>query len=157
MYRAVAWALRKHDLRRHEANLTLEMLEQLPLRFDLLDGELVISFRGTRLGDELREPEITNMASRVSQLAAFELSHGLATTACDSGDVVAEGRDMTTVVFPDTPFKVFLTADIGTRAGVASWNTETKGLRSNTVCWRLRFERAMSPTNNGVWLLAAGR
>jgi cytidylate kinase len=129
MYRAVAWALRKHDLRYHEANLTLEMLEQLPLRFDLSGGELVISFRGTRLGDELREPEITNMASRVSQLAAVRafLTRWQRQLA-DSGDVVAEGRDMTTVVFPDTPFKVFLTADLGTRARRRQLEYQGKGI-----------------------------
>jgi cytidylate kinase len=129
MYRAVAWALRKHDLRYHEANLTLEMLEQLPLRFDLSGGELVISFRGARLGDELREPEITNMASRVSQLAAVRafLTRWQRQLA-DSGDVVAEGRDMTTVVFPDTLFKVFLTADIGTRARRRQLEYQGKGI-----------------------------
>ena len=129
MYRAVAWALRKHDLRYHETDLTLETLEQLPLRFELLDGELVISFRGTRLGDELREPEITNMASRVSQLAAVRafLTRWQRQLA-DSGDVVAEGRDMTTVVFPDTPFKVFLTADIGTRARRRQLEYRGKGI-----------------------------
>jgi cytidylate kinase len=129
MYRAVAWALRKHDLRYHEASLSLEMLEQLPLRFDLSGGELVISFRGTRLGDELREPEITNMASRVSQLAAVRAFLTLwQRQLVDSGDVVAEGRDITTVVFPDTPFKVFLTADLGTRARRRQLEYQGKGI-----------------------------
>jgi cytidylate kinase len=129
MYRAVAWALRKHDLRYHEATLTLETLERLPLQFGLADGELVLSFGGRRLGEELREPEITNMASRVSQLPPVrDFLTRWQRQLADIGDVVAEGRDMTTVVFSDTPYKVFLTADIATRARRRQLEYLRKGL-----------------------------
>jgi len=129
MYRAVAWALRKHDRRYHEATLTLATLERLPLQFGLADGELVISFGGRRLAEELREPEITNMASRVSQLPPVrDFLTRWQRQLADIGDVVAEGRDMTTVVFSDTPYKVFLTADIATRARRRQLEYRGKGL-----------------------------
>jgi CMP/dCMP kinase len=129
MYRAVAWALRKHDLRYHEANLPLETLEQLPLEFTLADGELVINYRGRQLGDELREPEITHMASRVSQLPAVrDFLTRRQRELADIGDVVAEGRDITTVVFPHTPYKVYLTADVATRSRRRQLEYRGKGI-----------------------------
>ncbi|HBZ55765.1 MAG TPA: (d)CMP kinase, partial [Syntrophobacteraceae bacterium] len=110
MYRAVAWALRREDLRHGEPSLTLEALSQLPLQFQMVGGELVVVYRGKRLGDELRDPEITNMASRISQNPVIrEFLTGQQRRLASVGDVVAEGRDMTTVVFPDSPIKVFLT------------------------------------------------
>jgi CMP/dCMP kinase len=129
MYRAVAWALRREDLRFRETTLSLERLEQLPVQFQLAAGEIVIGYRGKPLGDELRGPEITNMASRVSQLPAVrEFLTGWQRRLADEGDVVAEGRDMTTVVFPDTPFKVYLTADIATRARRRQLEYHQKGV-----------------------------
>jgi cytidylate kinase len=129
MYRALAWALRREDLRRGEASLTLAALGQLPLHFRLIDGELVVTYRGKRLGDELREPEITNMASRVSQFPAIrEFLTAWQKRLAEEGNVVAEGRDMTTVVFPDSPFKVFLTADLATRAQRRQLEYRQKGL-----------------------------
>jgi CMP/dCMP kinase len=129
MYRALAWALRREDLRYGKTSLTLDALEQLPLEFQLIDGELVVAYQGKRLGDELREPEITNMASRVSQLPTIrEFLTGLQRRLAEEGDVVAEGRDTTTVVFPDSPFKVFLTADLATRAQRRQLEYRQKGL-----------------------------
>jgi CMP/dCMP kinase len=129
MYRAVAWALRREDLRYRDTTLTLEMLEQLPVQFQLAAGEIVIGYRGEPLGDELRGPEITNMASRVSQFPAVrEFLTRWQRRLADEGDVVAEGRDMTTVVFPGTPFKVYLTADIATRTRRRQLEYRQKGM-----------------------------
>ncbi|HBD07919.1 MAG TPA: (d)CMP kinase [Syntrophobacteraceae bacterium] len=129
MYRAVAWALRREDLRHGEPSLTLDALSQLPLQFQMVGGELVVVYRGKRLGDELRDPEITNMASRISQNPVIrEFLTGQQRRLASEGDVVAEGRDMTTVVFPDSPIKVFLTADLATRAQRRQIEYRQKGL-----------------------------
>lgn len=65
----------------------------------------------------IRAPEISMGASQVSALPevrAALLEHQRA--AARSGPLVAEGRDMGTVVFPDAPVKVFLRADPSVRA-----------------------------------------
>jgi cytidylate kinase len=93
-----------------------EMLSRLPLRFAMEDGALVITHEGRRLEEELRDPDITRYASRFSQLQSvrtFLMDWQRRLGA--EGNVVAEGRDMSTVVFPDAPVKVFLTADLPTR------------------------------------------
>ena len=119
MYRAVAWALSRQAPHFEPAQPppTAPALEDFPLRFEIVDADLRILFRERVLGDEIRDPEITRLASRVSQMAwvrnyLVDWQRRLAA----HGRVVAEGRDTTTVVFPDAEVKVFLTADLGTRA-----------------------------------------
>ncbi len=72
---------------------------------------------GTPLGEEIRTPAISELSSRVAALAAVrermaELQRALAARQC----LVAEGRDMGTVLFPGAPVKVFLDASVEERA-----------------------------------------
>ncbi len=119
MYRALAWALRQQfpdwD---HVLSLQRSPLDAgFPLRFEIQGADLRIHFSGRSLGDEIRDPDITRLASNVSQIAWVReyLTEWQRQLARD-GRVVAEGRDMTTVVFPEAEVKVFLTADLATRA-----------------------------------------
>jgi CMP/dCMP kinase len=87
-------------------------------------GDLEISMRGPevmlggeRVTDDIRAREVTAAASRVSvhpevRAAMVERQRSLVST----GDWVAEGRDIGTVVVPDAPLKVFLTATASERA-----------------------------------------
>jgi len=87
-----------------------------------------ISFRGTGAGqrvlldgedvsDELRTPEVSQLASIVSAIPGVrrEMVRQQRALAARTGGVV-EGRDIGTVVFPDAPVKVFLTAAPEVRA-----------------------------------------
>jgi 3-phosphoshikimate 1-carboxyvinyltransferase len=96
----------------HEAAIA-ELAARLPLRFAgdrvLLDGEDV--------SDAIRTEEAGMNASRVSALPAVRtallaLQHSFRRLP----GLVADGRDMGTVIFPDAPLKVFLTASAGRRA-----------------------------------------
>ncbi len=119
MYRALAWALRQQftdwdQIRSFEQS---PLDTAFPLRFEIEDADLRIFFSQRSLGDEIREPEITQLASSVSQLGwVRQYLTGWQRQLARDGRVVAEGRDMTTVVFPHAEVKVFLTADLATRA-----------------------------------------
>jgi cytidylate kinase len=112
MYRCVALAaLQGADLDDGEAVGALA--EGLEIDFDgrrvLLDGEDV--------SDEIRTPEVSAAASRVSvhpRVREALVARQRALIA--AGDYVAEGRDIGTVVSPDSPLKVFLTASDEERA-----------------------------------------
>ena len=72
---------------------------------------------GTPLGDEIRTPRVSEMASRVAAIAVVrdrmsELQRALAARQA----IVAEGRDMGTVLFPDATVKIFLDATVEERA-----------------------------------------
>jgi cytidylate kinase len=75
----------------------------------LLNGELP--------GPELRTSRITGSVPILARIAAVRaFLRGIQRSAAEHGGLVAEGRDMGTVIFPDAPCKVFLTASLEERA-----------------------------------------
>jgi cytidylate kinase len=127
MYRAVAWAWLNaskdaRDRRSMDAEptgggpLDTESLLGLALQFGIQNGSMTIHHHDVKLEDEIRSAEITQLSSRISQEAcvrAFltEWQRRLA----QEGNVVAEGRDMGSVVFPHASLKVYLTASLRAR------------------------------------------
>ncbi len=127
MYRAVAWAWREAEkalVERGDEGVNpsnsiqrgLEALEAMPLTFGIQDGSLTVFHDGVPLGAEIRTPEITQLSSRISQEACVRafLTQWQRRLA-QAGDVVVEGRDMGTVVFPHAPLKIYLTASLEAR------------------------------------------
>lgn len=113
MYRAVAlWALRK-ETALNDAH-RLEQLAQAAV-IDLDAGGRVI-LNGEDVTDTIRTPEVSSAASKVAAigpvreaLVAKQRAIGI---RCN---VVMEGRDIGTVVFPEARVKIFLDADSGER------------------------------------------
>ncbi|MDM7455889.1 MAG: bifunctional 3-phosphoshikimate 1-carboxyvinyltransferase/cytidylate kinase [Tepidimonas sp.] len=121
LYRVVGLAAERAGLSTDEAALADPALaqrlgalaEQLPVRF--ADGRIWLA--GDDVTDAVRSEAAGMAASRVSAVPAVRA--GL--LALQRGfrrlpGLVADGRDMGTVVFPDAPLKVFLTASAATRA-----------------------------------------
>jgi len=113
MYRCVALAA-------HEAGVDVDNAAGLGV---LADG-LEIGFEGRRVllggrdvSDAIRAPEVSGDASRVSvHPAVREAMVARQRELIAAGRYVAEGRDIGTVVSPDAPLKVFLTASDEERA-----------------------------------------
>jgi cytidylate kinase len=92
-------------------------MHSLDIRFDDRGGARHIAVDGEDVTEVIRRPEISEGASQVSAFA--EVRAGLLALQRRigaSGRVVAEGRDMGTVVFPNAHAKFFLTAPIEERA-----------------------------------------
>ncbi|MGI9077521.1 MAG: (d)CMP kinase [Gemmatimonadaceae bacterium] len=72
---------------------------------------------GVPLEDLIRGADVTHNVSRVARMPAVrEWVNGRVRAAAEGYDVVADGRDMGTVVFPNAELKVFLIADTWERA-----------------------------------------
>ena len=72
---------------------------------------------GHNIEDEIRGPEVTRHVSRVAQMPRVrEWVNDRVRAAASDRNVVVDGRDMGTVVFPDADLKVFLIADSRERA-----------------------------------------
>ncbi|MBU6284251.1 (d)CMP kinase [bacterium] len=87
------------------------------LRIEFEDGGRRVRLDGRDVSSEIRRPEVGQRASKVSAIpgvrrALLDLQRRIASR----GGVVAEGRDVGTVVFPDAEVKFFLTADPVVRA-----------------------------------------
>jgi cytidylate kinase len=98
------------------------------LRFELRDGGAGLAVGGRDVSVAIRRPDAGELASRVStrpvvreRLVAFQRALGAA------GGVVMEGRDIGTVVFPDAPVKLYLTADPAERAARRAAELRARG------------------------------
>lgn len=87
---------------------------------------------GEDVSGEIRTPEVSEMASRLAAVPAVrarlrELQRALRRR----GPLVAEGRDLGTVVFPDAEVKLFLDADLATRALRRHRELEARGIAAS--------------------------
>jgi cytidylate kinase len=109
MYRAIAlWSSRTltpaADAHRLEQLATSASIELLPGRRVLLNGEDVT--------DAIRTPEISALASRVASIGAVRAAMvAKQRRIAENSNVVMEGRDIGSVVFPEARVKIFLDAD----------------------------------------------
>ena len=113
MYRCVALAAIERGVGLDDAEALGALAAGLEIGFDgrrVLLGERDVS-------DEIRQPGVTAAASRVSvHLSVREAMVSRQRELIAAGRYVAEGRDIGTVVSPDSPLKVFLTASDEERA-----------------------------------------
>jgi cytidylate kinase len=117
LYRAATAAMlrRDADARQWTEQRVLDAAEPIELRaartsfYPVLDGKAI--------EEEIRGSEVTRNVSRVAQMPRVrEWVNEKVREAAASRDVVVDGRDMGTVVFPDADLKIFLVADSRERA-----------------------------------------
>ncbi|GAB4344647.1 MAG: (d)CMP kinase [Candidatus Abyssubacteria bacterium] len=117
MYRAVAWKALSENLditdERKVAHLAARM------KIDLRPGQngVLVFADGEEVTDVIRAPDVTDASSRIAAFPSVRdtLVKRQQAMGRERG-VVMEGRDIGTVVFPDTPFKFYLDASITERA-----------------------------------------
>jgi 3-phosphoshikimate 1-carboxyvinyltransferase len=113
----------------------------LPLRFGQGVDAGRVWLRDRDITDELRLESTGLLASRVSALPAVRQAlHGLQLSFCRAPGLVADGRDMGTVVFPAAPLKVFLTASAAERAERRHKQLISKGIPANIDSLRADLE-----------------
>lgn len=117
LYRAAAAAIlrRETDASKWTESSVLDAARAVELRaartsfYPVLDGRAI--------EDEIRGAAVTRNVSRVAQMPRVrEWVNDKVREAAASKDVVVDGRDMGTVVFPDADLKIFLVADSRERA-----------------------------------------
>ncbi len=118
LYRAITWGLMRRGVPESEwGALAPATLQALDLRLDPVPDGFRILLEGEDPGDALRTPEVTRGVSKMAGLPAVrERLLDLQRQVREWGGVVADGRDMGTVVFPDAEVKIFLTASLEERA-----------------------------------------
>src|SRR5450830_783104 len=80
----------------------------------------------------IRAEEVGNTASKIAVLATVRHAlYGLQLSFRKAPGLVADGRDMGTVIFPHAPLKVFLTASVAARAGRRYKQLIDKGFSAN--------------------------
>jgi CMP/dCMP kinase len=113
MYRAVAWAAAVRGLSWDDAAGLVDLARRLNIQLD--DNR--VSVDGAEVTDVIRTAEVTAVTHYAANNPGVrEHLVRLQRQAAGSGDVVSEGRDQGTVVFPNAECKIFLTAGPQERA-----------------------------------------
>jgi cytidylate kinase len=144
MYRAFALKLARLGLSSglDDTSRVAELARATDIAFTGPNDHPVIVLDGVPLGEEIRTPEISELASRVAALPVVrermaELQRGLAAQR----PIVAEGRDMGTVLFPDATVKIYLDASVEERARRRHREMAARGLELELYEVREEIER----------------
>ena len=134
IYRAFALAASKRNISIDNTEELLSLASHLDLRFesDLAINKLSVYLDNVEVSSELRTEKTAELASNFAMIGPLRESLLIRQQKFkELPGLVADGRDMGTVVFIDAPFKVFLTANVEERAKRRLKQLQDKGIAGN--------------------------
>lgn len=117
MYRAMALFMIREGISPDESDKIEAACENADISIKYENDEQVVTLNGENVNGLIRTEEVSNMASSVSVNGKVrEKLVNLQQKLASETDVVMDGRDIGTVVLPDAPCKIYLTASDDVRA-----------------------------------------
>lgn len=117
MYRAITWYALQQGINPQDTPAVIELLKSIPLKFGKEGSQSIVICDGIILKEQLTIPEVNDNVSVIAaipEVRALLVDKQREYNLCEP--VVMEGRDIGTVVFPNTKFKYFVTASEEVRA-----------------------------------------
>jgi cytidylate kinase len=117
MYRAVTWLVVSRGIPPADTSAVRAMLDSTVIDCGFSDGESIILLDGMDPSPHLNEAPVTASVSMVASVPEVRRRLVAKQRECARGsDVVMEGRDIGSAVFPDTPYKFYIDASLEVRA-----------------------------------------
>lgn len=117
MYRAITWHILERGVPTSDATAIAKLVEQAAIACQLRGHDSVIRIDDVDAEPFLRDDRVNDNVSRVSSVPRVrEILLGHLRGYAASDDLVMEGRDIGSVVFPETPFKFYIDASPDIRA-----------------------------------------
>ena len=117
MYRAVTWQVLQEEIDPADEAAVLAAMKEMEISCGQENGLSTIAINGRSLTSEIRCAEVNAHVSKVASIPEIrEDLVAMQRAYLDQNDVVMEGRDIGSVVFPDTPFKLYISASEEVRA-----------------------------------------
>jgi cytidylate kinase len=131
MYRAFAWKVMENEIDVKDEEKLERILKRTKIELEENNGDPRVLLNGSDVTARIRTPELSQLASKVSTLKVVrERMVALQRAMAREGGVVAEGRDMGTVVFPQAEVKIYLDASLKERARRRFDELQDKGKRA---------------------------
>lgn len=125
MYRAIAYASLENDIDMSEEEKIVELAKNS--KIDFIDGKTYLN--GKDISKEIRTMEVTKIVSPISSIVKLrEILVDVQRQMAGNLDVIMEGRDTTTVVFPNATYKFYLDATLDERAKRRYKENKEKGM-----------------------------
>ena len=116
LYRLVALKVKREHCDPADEKALSMLSSDLDVAFKQQNGMVRVFLEGTDVTEDIRTPEMSLLASRVSaQKVVRDALLGIQRRFGEDGGIVVEGRDMGSVVFPEAEVKFFLDASLETR------------------------------------------
>ena len=132
LYRIVAVAAMERAIEADNEQALGELARHLEFSFGFTGDEVVILMEGIRITPKLRSEEAGVFASNIAAVPAVRAALVKRQRAFRKlPGLVADGRDMGTVIFPDAKLKIFLTANVKARADRRHKQLKEKGENVN--------------------------
>lgn len=113
MYRAIAYAALQNNIDIKEEDKIVELANNSKIEF--IDGKTYLN--GIDISKEIRTMEVTRIVSPISSIVKLrEILVDMQRKMAGNNNVIMEGRDITTVVFPNATYKFYLDATLEERA-----------------------------------------
>jgi len=129
MYRALALKVLKKGISLEDAERISQLAKEVKIELVPSPQGLKVFLDGEEVTKEIRTPEVDRAVSPVCEIKAVrDVLARLQRKFGEKGDLVTDGRDQGTVVFPDADVKFYLTASLEERAKRRKKDQEGKGI-----------------------------
>ena len=129
MYRAVTLYFLQQGIDYEDSKAVEAALEQIEIHFERVNGKNHTFLNGQDVERQIREMQVSEHVSPVSTISAVRRALVAQQKAMGSRrGIVADGRDIGTVVFPDAEVKIFLTADLDVRTSRRHLELAARGI-----------------------------
>lgn len=116
LYRALAYKALKKKISLEDIPALADLCSSTAVVLKNIDGRMKVYVDGEDVEEKIRTEEVSMAASKISTFAVVrEKLLNLQREAGAHGGIIAEGRDMGTVVFPDADYKFYLDAQLEER------------------------------------------
>lgn len=143
VYRAITWYLLRKDIGAEDSNRIAQALNSADITCSIQNRESRTLVDNVDPADHLRDDRVNESVSRVSRLPVVRQIVGQKLhERARSDDLVVEGRDIGSVVFPQTPYKFYVDAspEVRLRRRAAQGERDEIALRDHAD-----FSRSVSP------------
>ena len=133
-YRCVTLDMINKKIGIDELDKIKELLKNIKIELKIEDNKQQVYLNGENVTDKIRSKEVSSLVSQVSSIKEVRYSMvDLQRKMAEGKDVIMEGRDIGTYVFPSADVKIYLDADVEERAKRRFKQNKEKGINMSYV------------------------
>ena len=128
-YRAVALQTIKENIPIEEKEKIVGLLDHIEIKFEIENNKDIVYLNGENITDRIRQKDVSNIVSQVSSIkeVRFKLND-IFRKCAENKNVIMEGRDIGSYVFPNADVKIYLDATAEERAKRRYRQNQEKGI-----------------------------
>lgn len=117
-YRAIAYKMLCNNINKDDLAQVKQLLKTTNIQYDYNNEHVVLTMDGTDVSDKLNTPEVSDYVSKIASISDVRkhVRKLQKQSAKNHKNIVMEGRDIGSVIFPNADLKIYMDCDINVRA-----------------------------------------